>query len=320
MLRRARIGLLAVVVVTGACQTPPRGTTASDSTSPNAHPQSTATPIDAAPLHNVLRVSDRLISGSMPEDDAGFDTLAAMGVKTIISVDGATPDVARAHARGMRYVHVPVGYDGIDAAPAHTLARAARDLPGPIYVHCHHGKHRGPAACGLIAIELGEMKPEDGDAFLRRAGASPDYPGLFASVAEAAPLSPAELDATAAEFPEIAPRPAFVKAMSQAQDTFDHLTEIRDAGWSVPAQHPDLVPAAEAARLESLLRGLFDDPKTARHPADFRKLLTKAQAAAATFEGALTSGQPRENLSALLAALGDSCRTCHVAYRNRRGE
>lgn len=309
MFRCARPELFIIVLGIGACETAKRGP------SPAVAP---LTDDHASPLHNVLRADDDLISGSMPEGDAGFDALKAMGVRTIVSVDGATPDVARARARGMRYVHVPVGYDGIDAAQARTLARAVRDLPGPVYVHCHHGKHRGPAACAVIAIALDRMEPEAGEAFLRRAGTSPDYPGLFASVAAARPLGKTELDAVAPEFPEVAPRPAFVEAMSLAQDALDHLMEIRDAGWTAPPTHPDLVPAAEAARLESLLRGLIDDVETGRRPADFREMMFASRAAAAALEEALSAGASADELSGRLGRVASSCRDCHVPYRNTR--
>jgi len=252
----------------------------------------------------------------MPQGDAAFDALRDLGVRTIISVDGATPDVERARARGMRYVHVPVGYDGIRPDAAATLARAARDLPGPIYLHCHHGKHRGPAACALIAVALGRMSQEEGEAFLRLAGTSPDYPGLYASVASGRPLSDRELDSVPPSFPEIAPRPAFVQAMSMIQDAYDHLVEIRDAGWTVPPHHPDLVPAAEAARLENLLRGLLEDEETRRRPEAFRQLMAASQSAAAALEAAIVSAAPAGELTARLSAVGATCRDCHVPYRN----
>src|SRR5262245_41464410 len=53
-------------------------------------------------LHNVCRVSGKLISGGVPEDDEGFASLHKLGVKTIISVDGARPDVERARRLGFR--------------------------------------------------------------------------------------------------------------------------------------------------------------------------------------------------------------------------
>src|SRR5262245_171423 len=46
-------------------------------------------PRDYSGLHNVVAFHDGFYSGSVPEGDAGFDTITAMGVRTIISVDGA---------------------------------------------------------------------------------------------------------------------------------------------------------------------------------------------------------------------------------------
>ena len=71
-------------------------------------------PRDYPGICNAVTYHDGYVSGSVPEGDAGFDTLAAMGVKTIISVDGAVPEVERATVRGMRYIHLPIGYNGVD--------------------------------------------------------------------------------------------------------------------------------------------------------------------------------------------------------------
>ena len=51
-------------------------------------------PRDYPGLHNVVAYHDGYYSGSVPEGAEGFDALAGMGIKTIISVDGAEPDVA----------------------------------------------------------------------------------------------------------------------------------------------------------------------------------------------------------------------------------
>lgn len=103
-------------------------------------------------LHNVFRITDKLLSGSVPEGDLGFQTLQKLGVKTIITVDGAKPDVERAKKFSMRYVHLPIGYDGVPADQGLRLAKAVRDLPGLIYMHCHHGKHRSPAAAVVVKL------------------------------------------------------------------------------------------------------------------------------------------------------------------------
>jgi len=116
-------------------------------------------PLDLPGLHNIVAFHADVWSGSVPEGDAGFDALKSRGVRTILSVDGALPDLDRARARGMRYVHLPIGYDGFDDARKVELARAVRDLPRPIYIHCHHGKHRSAGASAAIAVSLGWLTP-----------------------------------------------------------------------------------------------------------------------------------------------------------------
>src|SRR5947209_1446199 len=89
-----------------------------------AGPDAEPARVEAPGLNNVYRLTDQLFSGSSPEGDEGFRSLRKLGVKTVLSVDGAKPDVARAHAYGLRYVHLPVGYDGISREQALRIARA----------------------------------------------------------------------------------------------------------------------------------------------------------------------------------------------------
>src|SRR4051812_35836928 len=64
-------------------------------------------------LTNAHRVTPKVLSGAEPEGDAGFAALRDLGVKTVLSVDGAKPDVDLAHEHGLRYVHLPIGYGGV---------------------------------------------------------------------------------------------------------------------------------------------------------------------------------------------------------------
>ena len=67
-------------------------------------------------IENAFRLSPRLYSGGEPQGEGAFKALKALGVKTIISVDGARPDVETARKFGIRYVHLPVGYHGVPRA------------------------------------------------------------------------------------------------------------------------------------------------------------------------------------------------------------
>ena len=39
----------------------------------------------------------------------------------------------------------PIGYDGVPREQALRMIKAVQVAKGPVYFHCHHGKHRGPA-------------------------------------------------------------------------------------------------------------------------------------------------------------------------------
>ena len=134
-------------------------------------------PRDYPGIHNAVAFHDGFISGSVPEGEAGFETLAAMGVKTIISVDGAVPDVDMARARGLRYIHLPIGYNGFDEQRRLELARATRDAmnDGAVYIHCHHGKHRSAGAAAVVIASLGWATPEKAIERMKVSGAAPAY-------------------------------------------------------------------------------------------------------------------------------------------------
>lgn len=290
---------------------------------PVAEPVTTTAPAQVvslgehAGLHNVFNLGKGLFSGSAPEGDAGMQSLRKLGIHTIISVDGGTPDVARAEAAGFRYVHLPVGYDGIPEQKRLEIARAVRDLPGPAYIHCHHGKHRGPAAAVSAAILLGVMTPEEGGAFLKQAGTAAIYTGLFASVHECKPVGREALDAAPADFPEVAPVAGLVGKMVEIDAALEHLLLIRAAGWRVPKDHPDLVPQDESRRLAALLEATDGETNGQSDPQVFRKLLAASTERAKGFDALVRRPQSGLGpLNAAIEALSTSCKDCHAHFRD----
>jgi protein tyrosine phosphatase (PTP) superfamily phosphohydrolase (DUF442 family) len=276
-------------------------------------------PRNLAGLHNVVAYHGGFFSGSVPEGQAGFDTLAALGVKTIISVDGAVPDVAAARQRGIRYIHLPIGYNGFDEARKLQLARATRDAfrDGPVYIHCHHGKHRSAGAAGTIAVSLGWATPEEMTQRMKVSGTAPDYKGLYSCTAAATPLAAVALEAVDADFPEISRPAGFVKGMVEVDEIFEHLKAIETAGWKTPPDHPDLVPAAEAGRMADAFRLLHDTDFVRRKPAEFAVLMQECGAYAQSLEDGMTAGAPDvPKLSQQFKLMSASCKNCHVKYRD----
>lgn len=274
--------------------------------------------IEFAGVHNLVAyAAGGLYSGSAPDGDAGFESLAALGIRTIISVDGAAPDVAAARRRGIRYVHLPIGYNGMERERTLEMARAVRELPGPIFIHCHHGKHRSAGAAGAVAVTLGLLTQEQALQRMKVSGTSPSYPGLFRCVTTAAAADAQELAQTSGEFPEIFATTSLVQSMVEMDAAFDRLALIQESGWKTPPNHPDLVPAAEAGRLADSFRTLQQLQSCRARGSEFLKLLQEGAELASTLETGLT--EPRASSAELQITrerLGQSCKRCHAKFRD----
>lgn len=274
-------------------------------------------PIDYPGLHNVVTYAPGKYSGSAPEGEDGFVTLQAMGIRTILSVDGAQPDVDAADAHGLRYVHLPIGYNGMDEQRTLEIARAIRDLPGPVYVHCHHGKHRSAGALGAAVVTLGLSTPQHATERMKVSGTAGNYTGLFQCVAMATVASVAELNAADNTFPKCWRTTGLVNTMVKADEVFELLKLIEQAEWSAPADHPDLVPVAEAGRLADLFRNLLDDERVKAHPMEMQRWMLQASRACEQLEDGLSQGAiDARELSAQFKAITQSCTDCHRKYRD----
>jgi protein tyrosine phosphatase (PTP) superfamily phosphohydrolase (DUF442 family) len=284
-------------------------------------------PRDYPGVHNAVAFHEGFVSGSVPEGEAGFDTLAAMGVKTIISVDGAEPEVGKAAARGMKYIHLPIGYNGFDESRRLELARAVSVsmAEGPVYIHCHHGKHRSAGAAAAVAASLGWQTPAAGVERMRVAGTAANYTGLYACAMNAGVIEPARLEELPRAFPSVARATGMVKSMVQIDEAMDHLKLIEKAGWVTPGDHPDLVPVAEAGRMADLLRAQAEGEYTRRKPAEFAAMMRESQRRAQSLEDLLAEpvdrssagGRARaEKLSAQFKLVAASCKDCHAKHRD----
>lgn len=276
-------------------------------------------PQDYAGLHNVVAYHDNYYSGSVPEGDAGFDTLAGMGIKTIISVDGAVPEVAAAKARGIRYIHLPIGYNGFSEERKLELIRATRDslAKGPVYIHCHHGKHRSAGAAATVAAAMGWSTNEQAVARMKVSGTAAGYKGLYKCASDATVLPASAMDAVPADFPEITKPGTFVASMVEMDEVMEHLKAMEKAGWKSPADRTDLEPAAEAGRLADLLRVSAQGGRAAREGEEFRAGLEHNADAVQPLEDLLAAGETDiAKLSAQFSIVQKSCKSCHEKFRD----
>jgi len=274
-----------------------------------------AQPAGLPGIHNFFRATTNIFSGSQPGGDAGFASLAKTGVKTIISVDGAKPDVDGAARHGLRYIHLPVGYDGISTNRILELAKAAAVAPGPVYVHCHHGKHRGPAAVAVICrADAGWSAAQAGE-FMRQAGTGAEYQGLYRAVRNFKAPAAEQLAAISTNFPSVANTSSLVEAMVAVDRIYENLKLVQAAGWRTPADHPDISPRHEALMLLEQFREMERAPDTAGRSEDYRSRLADALKAAAVLHGRLSSDMSNRH-DAAFKSVGESCGACHKRYRN----
>lgn len=286
--------------------------------------------LESERIENLFRFSERLYSGGVPVGEEAFAALNAMGIKTVISVDGATPDVAAAEDAGMNYIHLPITYRTIPEATAHNLAKAIRDATAPIYIHCHHGKHRGPTAGALAMVLLGHWTPEAAILAMKTARTSEHYSGLYQCVQEAEVIDSSVLDSMPFDFPSVAPVEPMVAMMVRIQRHYDNLKLAKAAGWKQPPDHPDIKPSHEALLMKEALFELERNKGEDDYDNVFWAMMKANERAAKSLEEALREREIHSVLSAdpegeqeliltitkRMDTVSQTCTACHQAYRH----
>ena len=268
-------------------------------------------------LHNFFRLSDHLMCGAQPEGDIDFAALAKAGVKVIVSVDGAAPDVEAARKYGLRYVHLPIGYDGISEAKGLLLAKAFTSIEGPFFVHCHHGKHRGPAAAALGRLVLDHVTPEVAVAEMKRAGTDPKYRGLYAAPMEFRVPDAKALAAVTADLPSVSPVPAVAEAMVEADHKWDRMKAVRAAAWASPKDHPDVDPSHEATMLAEWFREMARRPEVVARGETYVAAFAATENAAWDLSKALERGKSDAKAAEVaFDRVQTSCASCHATHRD----
>ncbi len=109
----------------------------------------------AAGIANFGQVNENYFRGGQP-DQAGFQRLAALGIRTVIDLqeDGKGEEPGWVEGTGMQYVRIPLS----SSHPA-TAVETARFLDlvndpkaWPVFVHCAGGRHRTGEMTGIYRI------------------------------------------------------------------------------------------------------------------------------------------------------------------------
>ena len=282
---------------------------------PTSNTNTVAQVIEIPGVHNAFRATDRIYSGSQPEGDEAFAALAKLGVITIVSVDGSKPDVETARKHGLRYVHLPIGYDGVPTHRVVELAKLAAEVSGPFFVHCHHGKHRGPAAVAVMCEATAGWTTNQAVAWLREAGTAADYPGLYRAAQEFRAPTRAQL-AAIKELPEVAGTSSLVEAMVAIDAHFDLLQESQKAGWKTPPGQADISPPHEATMLWEQFKEIARTEDTTKRCDDYHARLTEAEQIADSLRKLFREPVDGVAIDAAFKRAGQACLACHKKYRN----
>lgn len=268
--------------------------------------------IELEHVKNCIQVTDTVFSGAVPEGEKAFEELQKLGIKTIISVDGMKPDVNTAKRFGLRYVHLPHGYDGISKQRVLEIAKGLVDLPKPIFIHCHHGKHRSPAATASACLSLGWIAPTKAMDVLQLAGTNPNYRGLFASVTKAGDFSRAEVDRVQVRFEEVASLPPLIETMVAMDEHLEHFIQL-DAAAARDSSKRNVL-ADEVLLLSDRYAELHRSSVEERKPAGYLQLLKDGEAICSELESGLRSSE--RELKPLVERLKSNCAHCHQQYRD----
>tara|TARA_R110000737_G_scaffold120671_4_gene153060 strand:+ start:82144 stop:83109 length:966 start_codon:yes stop_codon:yes gene_type:complete len=271
-------------------------------------------PLHDGPIHNLHQLKPGLYSGGEPPEASHYAQLAEMGIRTVVSVDAIPPNPELAAPYGIRIIHLPIGYDGISDERAVELAAAIDASEQPIYVHCHHGKHRGPAALCVGAIGAGLITNEQANDYMKVTGTSAHYTGLWKAASEAHPIDESTLRAVP-ELPSKAPVESFVRAMGSLDRLNDRIWEIAKNDWKTPEDHPDLTPEAISGRMHDLMRSMSETKYVKDAGPMMTYELDQSIDAARELEIAIESKQWPTAIDAL-TAFKQTCKSCHEQFRD----
>jgi len=280
-------------------------------------------PAESPALHNVFELSDHIISGSEPHGEAAFRLLEERGVKTIISVDGKIPDLETARRHGIRYVHIPIEYKGISDDEILRLAKTFRELEPPFYVHCFHGRHRGPAAAAIGRLVKDGVTRAQALAEMRQwSGTSSKYHGLYDTVARASIPGPEVTGAFRYDFPNAVRAEGIRQAMVAIPRAFDRLKALKKSHWVTDPRHPDIDAVNESEKLAEAFAAAEASTDTAGRPDDFREWMKSGVNESALLVGLLRrvgqgDAKAAVKADAALDRMKKLCASCHAIYRNQ---
>lgn len=274
-------------------------------------------PIAVEGVQQLVAYSEHIISGAKPSTPIGFESLSALGVRTILCVDGVAPDSGAAEKIGIATIHIPLKYSQPTASQILDIVTAiSREYKQhPIYIHCHKGKHRSAVAAAIACIALGECTVEEAKERMLVSETSIGYTGLWNAVELQKKIQPEILEKHTKVFPSQVQPEELVDQMIDLENALDAFERIQIAHWKANKDKRTIAGAEIAGMMADTFRVMNTDSTTSKYPPLFQKELIDAISATSALEEAILKSSKPEKLDSLLAKVEHSCISCHEAFR-----
>jgi hypothetical protein len=262
------------------------------------------------------QLNDLILAGDATPDAAALEDLRNLGVRTVISIDQAPPDVFLVAGKGLESIHSPIRFGQPDPGELMTVLSAMAATTGPYYFHGGGNDSRG-LWVGAMATAWNERRA--GTRAVRLLHAM-DFPAdlsayWLAAVDDAFDLGQDRVRAIPADFhARRQPAPARVW-MHQALRSFVVLREAEEAGWVSAPSHGRTTPDFEAEALADTLER-WVALQGSEHPG-WVPGIEAAAARARALAGALRERDPAAVADAW-SGLRSACMECHNAHREPR--
>ena len=133
----------------------------------------------------IVKYSDDVYRGGDIESAEGAQGLADWGIKTVISVTPADEERKFTAEHGLGLVEIT--FEKGEALPREQLDRfieAVTEQPGPFYIHCQGGSHRGGTLCAYYRMKVDGWSFEEAAAEFEALGGEPGRRRGDAGIAE----------------------------------------------------------------------------------------------------------------------------------------